>query len=1160
MLRSPLFALVFCLSVYHAIGLVCLGQINQNSNEFSDVWEAVYGWNLNPADDLDSDGFTNHDESLAGTDPRNAGSYPRSSIISRLSNHVFAIHFPTVPGVRYTLQGSGDFQSWFPVGQPVVGDGLQYQSVINLTESFIGGVFTRSVWTGLNGYGVALIKNYATNDSNPPHINVPVAELEIPQTNPDAEQFGQFIRGWVIPPVSGNYTFWLASDDSSELWISTDHTPGNKSLAASVSGWTGFREWTKYTSQQSLPRLLEKNKSYYMEVFQRESYGGDHLSVAWGRPDSPPGSREIIAIPHLSSTGQSLSDVSTNGTLSFRLIAAHTDSDGDGISDFEEILLGLNPENPTSTPRQPDLQSALRTLNSDNSVTVGSTIPRAYEQGGSAGQFTVYRTGGIEPLTIQYDVSGLAQPSVDYVPLSGSVTIPAGKREGLIDVLPFYDGDLEPAENVVITLLPGTNYVLGSPAQGVVTIDDAMDVLYVAHLRPVSDIISSGFGIASVRRAGNALSGLVNLNFSGLSSSQVATELYISSNGSDGTNALSLPLEQVTSLSWSFTSTNGLSTADIVQALDDHRMWVRIRSVDHPNGELVGLLLSSAGWQEMPIPPDPPASPASSTDPAEVARFLTQATFGPSESEISAIQSNTFESWINEQMTIPPTYHLPYVEERRTELLARDGNDGWQSTRQEAWWQHSLRAPDQLRQRMAWALSQIFVISQFGALDSDHVGTTIYYDTLIEEAFGNYRDLLEKVTLSPMMGIYLSMMRNQKPNPITGHEPDENYAREVMQLFSIGLTQMHTDGTYKLDVNGMPMATYSQDDIVGLAHIFTGWSVHYDLENPPTWSGGNIADPSDWFFWGWDPLRPMSHYDEFHDQETRTIVGNTVILAGTNGIERFQLALDALFHHPNVGPFMARQLIQRFVTSNPSPGYIHRVATVFNDNGNGVRGDLGATIKAVLLDYEARGTEVRDSISYGKPIEPVMRMTRMLRFCPPVPPFAENADERLFINFQWSLPEQAPLFASSVFNFYQPGYRQPGIIARSGLLSPEFQIFAETTAIREANMHYSSINWGIWTPEPISTNENAVLRLTTTPLVSILQTPGLTALEAQSMLIDHLDERLLFGDMSPQLRASIQSAFSALPGSYTYTDYYQDIRVRMALYLIYNSPEFLVQR
>lgn len=223
-----------------------------------------------------------------------------------------------------------------------------------------------------------------------------------------------------------------------------------------------------------------------------------------------------------------------------------------------------------------------------------------------------------------------------------------------------------------------------------------------------------------------------------------------------------------------------------------------------------------------------------------------------------------------------------------------------------AWWQHALTAPDQLRQRMAWALSQILVVSQFGALDGEHEGITLYYDMLLDGAFGNYRDLLEKVTLSPMMGIYLSMMRNQKPDAVTGHEPDENYAREIMQLCSIGLTEMHTDGSYKLSDEGMPLPTYTQNDIVGLAHIFTGWSAHYDDADPPTWDGSNVASRIDWFYWGWDSMRPMSFYAETHDTLDRTIVGGHTIAGSPDVLPAPVYSLQNFRFMPKPPPF-ARQ-------------------------------------------------------------------------------------------------------------------------------------------------------------------------------------------------------------------------------------------------------------
>ncbi len=461
---------------------------------------------------------------------------------------------------------------------------------------------------------------------------------------------------------------------------------------------------------------------------------------------------------------------------------------------------------------------------------------------------------------------------------------------------------------------------------------------------------------------------------------------------------------------------------------------------------------------------------------------------------------------------------------------------------------------------MAFALSQIFVISQFGGLDGSHEEVTLYYDMLLENAFGNYRELLEEVTLSPVMGTYLSMIRNRKPDPLTGHEPDENYAREIMQLMSVGLSETHIDGSLKLDAEGLPIPTYTQEDTVGLAHIFTGWGPHFDPASPPLWNDGNMASPRDWFRYGNDRTNPMTLYPPEHDTATRIILGGNVIAAGTDGAGRLSQALDVISNHPNVGPFMAKHLIQKFVTSNPSPGYIARVATVFNDDGTGVRGNLGATLKAVLLDHEARGFAPRASFSFGKPSEPILRLTRMFRAIPGNLPREESGDPFYYFNFQYSLPEQAPLLSPSVFNFFQPGYSNPGRIAREGLLSPEFQIFGETNALRQANQVFGAVNWGIYTGERDSNGDGLRFTFDFTALVEILNTPGLTPVEAQGLLLDHLNTLLLSGTMSADLRAEILAAYADLPSWFDTSSSRQTSRVQMALYLILNSPESFVQR
>lgn len=1133
-------------------------RLDRDGNGLSDVWETAFAKGLDPASDADGDGFTNAEEELSGTHPRDGADFPRSGTLDVIGTEVRQ-KWPGVAGIRYQAEVSNDLNIWQPIGPARIGDGGEIEAVF-LGGDFTSGGVARCVWTGLSGGGITDIKNAASSGTPTPNLVDRLDLLEVPQSSPAADQFGQWIRGWIVAPESGDYSFWIASDDSSELWLSSNESPSGKTLAASVSGWTAFREWTKFPSQQSTPRTLAAGESYYFEIFQREYSGGDHLSVAWTRPGMAGGAREIIGEPHLSSTGRSLNELRAEGKpLFFRLNFRHVDSDGDGVNDFEENLLGLNPRLAASVPRQPDHEAATRILDSPNTITLGVAAARTYETPGSEpARFQIFRAGGIGPIVVGYTTGGDALPGADFTAAAGSVRIPAGKRSVYVEIHALPDDLIEPAETVSLALQDGAGYEVASPSSAAITIDDAPDQLYVAALRPPAGIDSGASGTVVLRRSGNSMGGTLVLSFGGLGDVQTAAELYVSTDGQAGPVVLALPLNQVPDLDWDFAAAGGLTREEILQAIDEGRLWARIRSARFPGGELLAHLASAPAWDVMPVPAAPAPAPVAPADAAEAARFLTQATFGPNETEIAALQAQTFAAWIGNQIALPPTYHLPYVQARRAELLARDGSDGWQGPRNEAWWQHALTAPDQLRQRAAWALSQIFVISQFGALDIQHEGAAKYYDILLEHAFGNYRGLLEAVTLSPMMGTYLSMIRNQKPDPLTGHEPDENYAREVMQLFSVGLMRMHPDGSLKLNAEGMPIPTYNQDETVALAHVFTGWGPHYDPAAPPTWSDGKVALRKDWFRWGYDAMRPMSFYQDFHDQQDRTILGGVLVPGTAGGETRMQLALDAIFNHPNTGPFIARQFIQKFVTSNPAPGYIHRVAAAFADNGSGVRGDLGAMLRAVLLDPEARAAAPRERVSFGKPAEPLLRYVRLLRLLPPAPPKA--GDFRYFLNMQYNMPEQAPLLSPSVFNFFQPVYASPGRIAENGLLSPEFQIFSETTAISQSNLLYSAISWGIWTPERDAGNNNYVIRLNFDSLAAILGTPGLTPAQARESLIDWLDARLLFGAMSAGLRQDIRNAFSALPAWFDDSLDRQRSRARMALYLVLTSPEAFVQK
>ena len=399
-------------------------------------------------------------------------------------------------------------------------------------------------------------------------------------------------------------------------------------------------------------------------------------------------------------------------------------------------------------------------------------------------------------------------------------------------------------------------------------------------------------------------------------------------------------------------------------------------------------------------------SPLQRTD---AVRFLQRATFGARSGDTDALIVRGLDGWFDDQMALTP--NETHLERRlRRGLSAHRG-----------YWRGALIEPDQLRRRVAYALSQILVVS---ANDIDQTTLAHYMDLLEAHAFETFRDLLEAVTRSQAMGRYLTFVNNRRADPRRGQVPDENYAREVMQLFTIGLWELEPDGTRR-SVAGEPIPTYDQDDISGLARVFTGWRRPEDVTD---------ARHS----------MPMVMREQDHEAGPKSFLGVT-IPENTPGEASLAIALDTLVAHPNVGPFIGRQLIQRLVTSNPSPDYVRRVADVFDDNGGGVRGDLGAVVRAVLLDDEAWRTD-RPS-TFGKLREPVLRFTVVARALDVT---SGDDDDWGFDNTRDPATSlgQLPFAAPSVFNFYRPGYVAPQTpLSELDLVAPEFQIVDETSAI-----------------------------------------------------------------------------------------------------------------
>jgi uncharacterized protein (DUF1800 family) len=543
--------------------------------------------------------------------------------------------------------------------------------------------------------------------------------------------------------------------------------------------------------------------------------------------------------------------------------------------------------------------------------------------------------------------------------------------------------------------------------------------------------------------------------------------------------------------------------------------------------------------------------------PNDAARFLEQATFGPTDADIRTLSLEGYQAWLNQQFAMQPTPTELGVEQAlivnnppcaaadvkcNTALFLENNQD--EGLVQDTFWQQSLTAPDELRQRVKYALSQIFVISSNNttAIQDMPRGEASYYDMLGNDAFGNYRQLLQDVTLHPMMGQFLSMLGNDKGNATT--DPDENYAREVMQLFNIGLWQLNNDGTQQL-VNGQPVPTYSNSDVMGLAAVFTGfsWQIPGDTSDDG-WSNCCLyVGPGEG-----EELLPMTSYPDHHSTVEKDFLGITIPASGSpdpNG--DLKIALDTLFNHPNLPVFFSKQMIQHLVTSNPSPAYVNRVAQVFINDGTGVRGNLQAVITAILMDPEARDSATYvGNPQYGKVRESLLRYTEWAR--------AFTAQSRTG-SFDMGSTED-PIYglgemwlrSPTVFNWFAPGYTPPNSpISAAGLLSPEMQMTNVSTVVGYINYLQGAIGANAQGGPDVFSYYSTEMTLAATP----------------DQLVDRINLLLMSGQMSSPLYNQILAAVAAIPiptGDQNAINAALLSRVQTAIYLTVASPDYAAQQ
>ncbi len=757
------------------------------------------------------------------------------------------------------------------------------------------------------------------------------------------------------------------------------------------------------------------------------------------------------------------------------------------------------------------------------------------------------------------------------------VTFGNGATAKSFFVNPINDTAVEVPETLKFSfVLPGLGATALSPTASVkikdATVTNANRRLYVAYLGREAGIATTATGFATALVNGDNDQAAVSLTFSNLSS--VQNTAYIRYVGNSGEVEL-IPNGQVSGFPWNIRSRQTLITDQAtLDALAAGELYVSVTSADFPGGELRGTFqLAQGSIGDPPIPPNPPvfgspefpnlASGGVTNNPTldrDIARFLQQCTYGPTPESIQAVRNLItangndmiagYTAWINQQMNLaqtPSPSLMKLVQAADTEeFIIRGnkpstagndpqfggnsfsfaGNRTWvpssqhqnnhpfHNNRRREWWTLVLNCPDQLRQRMAMALHEIVVIGENdNSVQVYHYGTANYWDMLAANAFSRYRTILQNVTYSPMMGVYLSHLKNQEQ---TGSiSPDENYAREIMQLFSIGLVQRHLDGSLKLDaVNALPIPTYDQEDITEMARVMTGLSFsRYHPGNTGTETNNfDFLRSNGTRFWQGSWTNPMKMFSAFHDFNEYTAytglpkpagvpsaskilfrdkAGETVIPIRTqsdaNGNADLTNALDALANHPNTPVFISRLLIQRFTTANPSAGYLYRVAQKYQQS-MGAADHLGQVVKAILLDHEARSLSLADdTASAGKPKEPILRFTAMLRalkFYTGVPlanlaampvtftaaqswittpypateldKFPSGSKRFRFANTDTVLT-QSPQDAPSVFNWFLPDYVVPGPLAQAGLVAPELQVATESNVVNILNYHYDAL-------------------------------------------------------------------------------------------------------
>lgn len=741
------------------------------------------------------------------------------------------------------------------------------------------------------------------------------------------------------------------------------------------------------------------------------------------------------------------------------------------------------------------------------SQVAGETL--AIEKSGQFAKFIVSRTGGSAAVSVNFALSGNPDPvkgsalATDFElhysdggAVAGStLTLAANQNSRVIEVRPVADALHEVSEFVSFSVTAGTGYTLGASTSADASIIDAANTddnrkVFLGTFVPQDGVATTASGSATFILQGDNGAGHLNYTFSNLTSQQVDQHLHLTNGPILKDIEFSGP---ITDYLWDLSLENGApfsAEQDLLDVLFQGRVFINIHTANHAGGEIKAVFVYDAN-----VTPPPTATLTDEEVDLDIVRFLNQATFGATPEAYTALRARidadganrtlVYSEWIEEQFQLPATEYLPLLDAQLQIFLDATGNDEpGHVIRKDAFWTVAAFAKDQLRQRVAFALSQILVISEQNSdVRNAHRGTADYYDTLARHATLTYRELLEEVSRHSVMGAYLSHLRNEKEDPVAGFFPDENYAREVMQLFTFGLVARNPNGSIKLGSDNLPVQTYDNDVIKEMAQIFTGLSFSKTVSNGTMVDNNNFTLGSNFgngyqFRW----TEPMRFFGARHDTSEKVLFTDNgtqlVIPANTPPDQELSMALDALVAHSSTAPYVAERLIQRFVTSNPSPDYIERVAGAF-----GEMGDMPAVIRAILLDEEARNPTVMSSPGFGKFKEPVLQLTAMLRLhqayssvvigsdTTVVPgggiAFALNyhnagqfEDGAMLLRPGSMAIGQEALMAPSVFNFFSPDFAPTGALSNNSLVAPELELVTETQIYTAFNQYHSFIRNG----------------------------------------------------------------------------------------------------